>query len=150
MLTNMARKKKRLEWSPNKDDVNYDGLSELLREYSYRHAHIWRVVVQATAVVVGLGVIPHVEQSNAPQSLHWVPALGALLLAALAFHRLRREFRLFDSVKKPYLKMTGRWDENERETMWHRLIGFRHQVLGYQFLLLVAALANFVHVLKNY
>ena len=139
----------RPKWSLGESGSVPVGLSLLLSEYSHRHAHIWRVVVQATAVVTGLAVIPHLTDPNVEATLVWIPAFGALGLAALAFHRLQREFRLFDSVKQSYLEKTGRWDEKERGGWRHRLVGFKHQVLGFHFLLLVAALVNAVYVVRN-
>ena len=116
----MTDDKQPLKWTVPHDDANKQWLSALWSEYAHRHAHIWSVVLQTTAVVIGLGVIPYLTESKVPAAMRWVPAVAAAALALFAVLRMQREFRLFDTVKEPYLKLTGRWDEKERSSVWHR------------------------------
>lgn len=132
-----------LEWSEPKPSEN---MEVLWQEYEYRHKHIWDLVIKISAVVIGLSVIPYLPVREGvapiPPGLAVFPTVAAFFLSVLAFLRLRREFLLFDSVKKAYLKRTGRWRDKERKRPSMRVLSFRSQVLIYHALLSVGTLIN--------
>jgi len=87
-------------------------------EYSYRHAHIWKVVFQLTIAVVALSMVPYLPQEKARAlinldistiaNLSLVPPAIAFALCALGLRRLYRELRRFKRVKAQHLMNTDR------------------------------------------
>lgn len=136
------RKKKR-EIPQWEDPAKSEPIDRLWEEYQYRHSHIWQMVTQITAAVVALGIVPYLDVSDETREIAKVPPVIALLLAALAIHRMHWEFELFTPVKEEYLKRTGRKRKGKR------LLRFRTETLGYLTVLCLGALLNAYLVLWN-
>ena len=97
------------------DEATQMAVSQIWNEYKYRHSHIWRITFQITTAVVALSVVPYLSGSNSAGILRFAPLFLASALAFFMLKRVVQEFKLFDSVKAEYIKVTRENDGEEEE-----------------------------------
>jgi hypothetical protein len=113
-------------------------------EYKYRHEHVWKTIINLTAAVTALSIVPYLHD-KAVCALDYIIIMSPILgvgLSGFGFLRLIKEIKRMDLVRDKYRKR-----QSDKFQFPKLKSSFQIHVIVYLVFLLLLAVGNIAVVL---